>query len=825
MAGEPTVDPNAMAAPAQGFGQTVSFAFDPNAPPPQKQVIASEGPRVSIQGAGRKQGGVDPNSAFVKPQPDPTMALLQKVGGEMLAKHVDDARTAAYVDGMQRAMGGEALKEIKESEPWYAQAFGDTPVILGARAYTAEAAVTKTVSDQMANLKGIAQLGPQEASAHFARMMKASTIGDPQADAMIIKGLSDQLPTLMKAQAKEHYAYNQNQMTKAQDAAMRSAGAALQAMGPALAEEKITYADMEVASKKLLASVLPVAGQDEASYTKNMAANIRLWANQGNLHAINVLQKSGFMEQAGLSEDQIVGINRSIAAAEVKASTQFQAKNAVTLAKLNADLDRPDLAGRSVEDIYKEMLRVDASFQNATGAQGAIYGANRIVGDLAKGINTIRAARERAMASGAVSADKEAAEAVQGHTIQVKALSGDIAQLKTQPGFTEDKLHTGFEAVVTSNPDKALGIITQNFVNGKYVNPNLSARATAPFRAFNIDSKEGPSNSVLESIDTYNKIKALPGGEATADAYYGEFAPKIELFTRMTAGGDKTQVGLAYKAAFGDEKMFPHARLDDKGREAILKKITSDNSYWRPESVGGDPDIRPEAAQALMAKAEEVAKGWMRVPGMTWEAAYGKSMKSMRDADNFEVLGGFAFENGGTPLKTLMNPLGGYKGEGGGFVMPKDVQDKIFKGFIHNFVKVPTDGNITIQKQGDVGGKPQFSVWSTQADGTSTMFTFDSDMLQHYTAVEGAKMRDSQTAATMAKKFGGSDTDAQGRPIVAYDPVKMWREGTPVSATPPKKERSWLSFGPEITNTPESVARSLGRTTVRNPYDPRNQPD
>ena len=120
---EPQVNPNALAAPAEGFGQTVTFAFDPTGSAPKVQPVQRRAPTVGIQGnlsRGELQNPNAADAAASQVKPDPTAALLMKVGKDILQKKVDEARSAEYVKGMQASMNGQALEEIKAETPWYA---------------------------------------------------------------------------------------------------------------------------------------------------------------------------------------------------------------------------------------------------------------------------------------------------------------------------------------------------------------------------------------------------------------------------------------------------------------------------------------------------------------------------------------------------------------------------------------------------------------------------------------------------------------------------------------------------------------------------------
>lgn len=758
MASQDTVNPNELGAPAEGFGQTVSFAFNEKAPTPQMSPVNSSGPRG---GSGAvSQGQLASTDVRITKDPGSSaLDLLVKVGEGVLKKNVEAEANRAYVDGMVQVMQGKAFEEIKESQPWFSRIFGDAPVVEGARAYNVHATVQRKIADEMANLQSLAQLGPAEASSHYANMIKTSLSGtDEVGDALVVKGMTEALPGLMKAQAKAHYGYKQLVASKAEDASMAAGGDNLQAMGASLANGTVTYDDMQRSSMALVQSLLPAPGRDEASYLKNMTSNIKLWAQKGNLHAINALRNSGFIDKAGLTEEQQIGIDRAVQAAELRAANGFHLRNAVQIGMIEADADQPHLAGKSPEQLVKQMQELDAQFRNETGSTGAVFGAKGISGNVKTAIAAIRAERERSWAAGVASADKERSAAVLESAVVQSAAGGSVGRLMYQPGFSSDMIHQKFEGLVRSQPaDKAAGLIISNYNSTQYVNPLLQSSMTAALNAAGTDKM--PSNGALQAIATYDGLVAT-GGVNAANAYFKDFAPQIQTFKLMSQGGDPATVGQAWQVAFGDPAKFPKRSLTNKEEETVRKLISSDNSNYLPEMMGGNPDIRPESAAQLMAQAQPAVERWMRVPGMTPELAYKHAINGLQGGAT-EILGGFVFENQGTPFKKLMSPLGG-------IALPEGSEHVVFKSFMHDFLKVPASGSIAISPEGVLAGKQQFVVWNTGNDGMPKVTRFDSDTLAMYSASQADRLRGGKPL--------GTQKEAPPLPPGVYDPVKAWEE-------------------------------------------------
>ncbi|RPA32810.1 hypothetical protein EGC79_20400 [Shewanella vesiculosa] len=146
---------NTLGAPTEGLGQTVTFTASGGVGVPQLQIPDRGAVRMGTQGGAPTSSGQARQVQAA--QPDPTMAALMKLGGNLLAPAVKREQETQFMQGMQRAAEGEAVKEIVDEQPWYSKVFGATSLVDGARTYTAAAKAASIATDLDSRMPEIAK--------------------------------------------------------------------------------------------------------------------------------------------------------------------------------------------------------------------------------------------------------------------------------------------------------------------------------------------------------------------------------------------------------------------------------------------------------------------------------------------------------------------------------------------------------------------------------------------------------------------------------------------------------------------------------------------
>lgn len=749
---EPSANPNVFAAPTEGFGQTVSFAFDPRGEVPQQRPVNSQGPRVNASGvSGTQRYNPQVN---VQSAPDPTAQLLMKAGGDILAKELDAAQNAEYIAGMQRAMSGEALADVKESVPWYAKIFGDTPVIEGARAYTAQDTVNRVLTRETSSIRQLEQLGPEDAGKHFANVLQNAMTGDKATDGIVMKQMVDQMPALMKAQAKAHYAYGQRKASAAMTESMLSGGVALQQFGEMFAADQVSEQDMKLRAQQYVQSVLPPAGIDEESYQKTVTSAMLNMAQTGNFHALGALKDTGIL--GALTAEQSTRIEAAITSKSAQARNDYAVKYSRTIAEIKNAAAYPE-EGSTPAELEARIDRANDAFRKLTGSPEPLFtGAQKT--DLLTGTlsayrqEEIRQQRRAETLSdqNASSSAKEIAQAETDALVAQMVSQGDINLAKKLTGVSSSKVDLQVYAQVQKDPQNSAEFLKNAWAKG-YVSDLVSAQMVSGLKMsasqLAQDPSAPPNDTFFQSVLAYRSMEQV-GGKAFANAYFGDYAKEMSLASYLLKDNvlQNPNAGMIYHRAMNVKNITTES-ISAKEKEDLVKQVTSEGSSWLPSFLGGY-GLREDAVRAITADVSEGVSQWMaaglakdEATAMAISDALGTDAGGRTGSARGELLGGFYIQrdpaSGTDTLSTLM------EGTGDKYVaIPKESRGEIFKDFMKDYVKIPDNaGTVRLFRQLDAGGTARFVVNSVDKDGMSATRVFTSLQLQEFSAERVKKMR------------------------------------------------------------------------------------
>jgi len=364
--------------------------------------------------------GVSTNVGRSDGQTERTMGALFKLGEDLMAPHIKAAQAEQFLSGVQRAAAGEGLKEIVEKQPWYTEIFGPSSAVLGARAYTTQAAISQFGADMERQMPKLATGGPEGLLEAAKGSMQSLMTGDTLADTSIMTAYAEQLGPLLKRHAKENYIYGQKQANAAQvkawdygfDSYQQRAAAATRPDGG------ITPEDLAADQTRLLAQLQPFADQSGESFQNNVMDAVAGAARKGNFQVISLLDKEGVFkalppdEQAKLQTmfrtagrkalDKVMPEYALDVALLVNDTAQDPSGVADRVAKLNAKAAAVSGVGEqyaqlipsaSIDNIVGNVLRAQAAAANAPNpaAEQAMQLARaqsqlNIPGGVAKGI-------------------------------------------------------------------------------------------------------------------------------------------------------------------------------------------------------------------------------------------------------------------------------------------------------------------------------------------------------------------------------------------------------------------------------------------------------
>lgn len=375
---------NTLGAPTEGLGQTVTFTASGGVGIPQLQIPDRGAVRMGTQGGAPTSSGQARQVQAA--QPDPTMAALMKLGGNLLAPAVKREQETQFMQGMQRAAEGEAVKEIVDEQPWYSKVFGATSLVDGARTYTAATKAAGIATDLDSRMPEIAKMPGQAFASHVNDLLGKAATGDGATDAIVRQQFMAQMPDVMKRQARSHFLYQQEQLVEANRAYIGTAFAGLAASdamarnsGEGVGENgsiprNITdEGDVLTAGIKALEVFNVPMGMDPKVHSKVLASEVIQSVNNGSFAVVNMLEKSGAM---GRFEPEQASAIRSAVNAK---RSQVRAEMPIEFASvINSAQRAADVAGNTPEVILAEVDKINKAYAKITGdskpyvsAQGA----------------------------------------------------------------------------------------------------------------------------------------------------------------------------------------------------------------------------------------------------------------------------------------------------------------------------------------------------------------------------------------------------------------------------------------------------------------------
>jgi hypothetical protein len=310
------------------------------------------------------------------------------------------------------------------------------------------------------------------------------------------------------------------------------------------------------------------------------------------------------------------------------------------------------------------------------------------------------------------------------NTIATLASKGSIGTADRTPGISKDQKEAGFmRAFNTTPPEQRRDLLVNNFNNHHaFVSSTVADTLQSAVRA----SVGGEYTDGFEAA--YQQWLSLRGPNANStpsavSAYYGDLSPRMEQYHAIRSLDNQPGVALvAFKSAFGESA--PHKRFTDKKEQAVaVKEVTDELSYYQPEMLGGQIDIRPETAEYLAGRLEPKAEAFRGVMGSTAKGAYKHAM-AQAQAEGLEVTGGFAWENdkGQKPLSAYMQDT------------PTDRVGVIFRQAVESEVKRigGSMDNVRIVRGADAGGEAQLFILSHGDDGSFKTSVLDTGKLYTY---------------------------------------------------------------------------------------------
>lgn len=581
---------NLFGAPTKGLGQTVTFApeqeqgFVPTAPQVNTQLqIGVHGGAVGVGGTGAQ--------ALITEGPSPLMQAMMRIGGKFVEGQIEERKTEAFVEGMQRAAAGEAVADIVKETPWWAKMLGSADPAEGARWYAGHTVAQSTVADLDDRMPELRQLPPDQARALISKEAQARLTGDPSTDAAVLQQMSQALPALFKRHTKAHLGYLNEQAVASMTASTMQAGRRLQQVASGQASQEYSKQDLEDARVSFLSAMLPPSpDMDPELLAQVRVRALEHLANSGSLHAFTVLDTP-----IGDAPSYISTLNPEVqdklyarmAVAEGKARARFAEQYSEDLARLTVESSAPR-EGAAAMDLRPTMDKLNADYRRLTGSRSNYFTKEDEAAYLSRSAVAIRHAQERAWDRQQALAEKlresnkkVEAEQTELASVQQAVASGTLNELRTRLGEKD---------------------IDRYLLEIMHAAPDPASREALQLRVFS----SGGGSRVLQDGNERSVINSLAGMEqgVMTDAFRGVY----EQFSRMAQHNREAAI-----MAFGKYGR----RLDAMDRAVVYGKQPPQQAYFSFVSAeeGRASIPKEQLSKAVKAAANTLNPTWLGFSG------------------------------------------------------------------------------------------------------------------------------------------------------------------------------------------------------------------
>jgi hypothetical protein len=688
---------NTLGAPTEGLGQTVTFAFNPPSTP-QDSGGSYGGVRVGMSGGTVNPGAT--NVMRVEPKKHPLVEKLLAMTDTVAAQQLKQKQTEAYVGGMSRVAQGEAVADIVKEQPWYANLFGPSDVVEGARAYASRAQVAKAMAVVEETMPTLAALGPDEAKAHFTKIMNDHLTGDSATDANLLVAFGEAMPGPMKRQAKEHYGYLQYQMNVQQGAAWREKANEVQKAAVGFAMGSYTEDEFTAKQDALEAFMLPAPGQTDESHAHNVSSFLIDQAQAGNLHVINFLRRGhdGVSILDTLPSDKRTTVEKAVEAGENRMRMKYSFDWSNDLAEIETQAALPQ-EGETARSTANRVDAINARYNKTTGSDAGLItpahkaalvsgSAEKIIREKQRQAAELAHRLEKEADKKNNDAEKAAALAKLNTEMRVSFRTGHAGLLANTPGIERKKVDAeilddwkGMGPLPGGMMSPTHTLALANNMKSNYVNMNIQDMLQGQIKS-QMTAGADITPSFENAVNNYRALYLA--SPSAAAAYYGDYAGKIEGYIQDTDA--QIEPKLAYQNNFILRKK--PGPVSDKDRQAATKAVGE--SSWRniARTVGMDDTVKLQPSQdGILSRMLAPAVDAHRASGRGLESATAAAFAAKQATGAIEIIGGFVIENDPSSQKRVYDSLTGSAGPNGAWPVGKDtIHDMFYKAVSQKIV-------------------------------------------------------------------------------------------------------------------------------------------
>lgn len=508
---------------------------------------------------------------------------VAKLTGGFVDKYISNIQTKAYYNGMAQVVQGKALQSIEDEQPWYTKIFGPNASVRGAQAMTVQSAVTDSQTQFMADLPDLAKQSPDDVRKYLVNQASAINVGDPDVNNIIQSKLAEGWQPMLEMHMKKHYAYVQKTSLDSFTNAQLSTGTNLQTIAQQAQGGFLSDDTSRTVAKNTLDQIDSGQGiMDDDTWKKASVQSYLGNMQNGNYAYGTIFKKS--KAYASLDVETKEKLDQQGINFENKGLKDLMTQD-TQFGQAKASLFSSVTAGHLLtnNEIRAQARALNVSVAGSTGiSQPFVTGQEidhltennnaYISHQIDKGQTKADTAAQKA----ADAAAKQAAKDQDTNTGVAMAESGDPQRAVTTKAMTsgEVDLYTSGQVngLMATDPSKAAQkLISYNRLG--YVSPTLANQLTQGVRG---SIGQGFNDAFNASAGMYDAITKVPGGDAAADKYYGEYAPQMRLYNQTVNSG--AQPEQAWQVAFGPQGLKLDNLQDEARREGVQPNDAINNA-------------------------------------------------------------------------------------------------------------------------------------------------------------------------------------------------------------------------------------------------------
>lgn len=721
------------------------------------------GPAGVVGGQATSQGVISPGNG-----PDAAMGWggFGQAINKLIEPRVAAAQKEEFWKGVTAARAGKAVTEAVEEDGPLSKIFGPSGYTQGVQFYTSQDKIARYNQDLIEKADDYAKLTPAELGATLNEEAIKYETGDPTTDAMVHQSWIEGTAPMLAVVNKTRFAQQQEAAVGAFTSSMQSSASQLQALGSHLARGTASKEDMLGGQMNLVNAWRQPPGMTKENYRKVLPGLARSYADQGNFHALDVMQQSGILGFLTVDEATKLGdYTEKKATAGVEA---YRRTKAVELSDMRASLK----AGAMVPAEFDQKLSdMQAEFTALTGNKQPLLKTSERENTLTEGRGNWWEAQEQLVRDSRVAAakattqqEKDLAEAKDLTDINAQMTIGNLGEYVRLGGNSSlvaqsfDKAYNGY------NLEERAQLLTSNYKNSDYVDPNVKAKLQSGLRA--VSSGEGYSPSFGQTYKEWTTLNATTQGQATAAAYYStEQQVRLNRFDSLVR--QQIDAPIAFKLAFQDPLTDAVDWTKSHGMDKTVRNVVVDKyDRWFSDDTNLSEGSRNLVAGLVMKNVSLALQN----TGLTPEQATYQALNNLK-ANGLETYGGEAW------MKTLnQRPLTEYITHG------KPVGDtKVYaaanpKHLSQVFSDVMAAGlkksgldkadSMQVLRLPDLNGVAQFAVIGANKEGNQVPYQFSSkDLSEAYDKKIKSYVKP-DNALFPPKKFTYlGEQDAKGKPV------------------------------------------------------------